>query len=117
MKTLLLTVSYSDPTDKFWAESYLKNTPVKQLEGETIHGTIKRTVSEIDGCELSYKGKPISDMFKDKIDGSAVLIGYVYRGKIEIDNQDNGRNWKAVNFDVWVEIKEVLEPELKSCEQ
>jgi hypothetical protein len=117
MKTLLLTVSYEDPTGKYWAESYLKNTPVKQLEGETVHDTVKRAVYDTDYCELSYKGKPQSDMFRDNKNGESRLVGYVYRGKLTIDDRNAGISGKVVNFNVWVEINEVLTPVLESCEE
>lgn len=105
MKTLLLKVDYTDSTDKFWMDSYVKNMKVTQEKGETIHDTVKRVIEEVDCMELSYKGRPQSEVFVDTKNGEPKVVGYVYRGKTMIDN-------KKALFDVWVNIDEITKAEL-----
>ena len=102
MKKLLVTVSYSDNTNKFYFDSYIKNKVISvDIEKETIHQIIKNLCEE-ECMELSYKGKPQSNIFVDNKNGESKTIGYVYRGKTEIDN-------KTALFDVWVMISEVID--------
>ena len=105
MKTLLLKVDYTDSTDKFWLDSSIKNMKVTQKSGETIHDTVKRVVKEVDFMELSYKGKPRNEVFVDAKNGEMRVVGYLYRGKTEIDN-------KKALFDVWVDIDEIAQVKL-----
>jgi len=104
MKTLLLNVDYT-ATGEFWMDSYIKNMKVTQESGETIHDTVKRVIEEVDFMELSYKGKPQNEVFVDTKNGEPKLVGYVYRGKTEIEN-------KKALFDVWVNIDEIVQTEL-----
>jgi hypothetical protein len=102
MKKLLVEVDYTDSTNKFYFDSYIKNRVISvDLEKETIHQIIKNLCEE-EGMELSYKGKPQGNVFCDSKDGETRTIGYIYRGKTEIGNQ------KAL-FDVWVSIYEVID--------
>ena len=105
MKTLLLNIDYTDSTDKFWMDSSIKNMKVTQKSGETIHDTIKRVVKEVDFMELSYKGKPQAEVFVDTNNGETKVVGYIYRGRTEIEN-------KKALFDVWVNIDEITQAEL-----
>lgn len=105
-RRILLDVSYQDNTGKCWADSYIKNkiVPFKN----TIHETVAEAIKEIDGNEMSYKGKPQSTMYCDLKDGGTKAIGYIYRVKISIQNDTTGK-WSNVPFDAWVSIKEVVD--------
>ena len=121
MKKLLLTVDYTNGVGKngkneFWAESSIKNLSITQNEGEGIHDTIKRAVEDIDYAEMSYNGKPQSNIYVDTDDkNNPKLVGYVYRVKHNIE--DRGSNFSGIAyFDAWVTIKEVIDIPLVSCE-
>ena len=110
MKKLLLDVSYSDNTGKFWFDSSIKKLTVDfDPDKQTIHELVKETCEEEDGMELTYKGKPQGNVYRDlkdaqgKITGSEV-VGYVYRGKSEIHDRNMVKPATAF-FDVWVTIK------------
>lgn len=109
MKTLLLKADYRDNTGKFWRDSYIKNLTATQLKGETVHDTVKRIIQQTDGLELSYKGKLQSTVYRDTTADKPKVVGYIYRAKDEIDG-------KKALFDVWVEIREVLDLPLKELE-
>jgi len=101
---ILLTVDYSDNTRKFWRDSYIKRS-IFWLDGD-IHAVVKKAIEETDGVELSYKGKPITNIFRDQEDGTAKPVGYIYRAKDEIDG-------KKAFFDVWVTINKVEDYPIK----
>lgn len=99
---VLLNVDYRDNTGKWWFDSYIKNMPVEFDETkESIHKVIERECEE-EGMELSYKGKPQSTMY-NKV---GEPIGYVYRGKSEIQDRNMIKSVVAL-FDVWVSIKTI----------
>jgi hypothetical protein len=119
-KTLLLSVSYTDGRavngkGGFWAESTIKNMPIKLKENETIHDAVKRALEEKDFVELCYKGKPQADMFVDTATGTKIT-GYIYRTKHMIEDRHNNYSGYAY-FDAWVSIKVYCEDEneLESC--
>jgi hypothetical protein len=105
---LLISVDYRDNTGKFWFDSSIKNKIVNfDIQKETIHSLIKNLCEE-EGMELTYKGKPQGNIYRDLKDGGQKIVGYLYRGKSEI--YDNHMvNPKTVNFDVWVSINTVTE--------
>ena len=109
MQTLLLKADYSDNTGKFWRDSYINNLTATQLKGETIHDTVKRIINNTDGVELSYKGKPQCSIYRDIKNGDRKVVGYIYRATDIIDG-------KKALFDVWVEIREVLDLPLTEIE-
>lgn len=102
---ILLNVSYIDDSNKFWRDSYIKNKVFTLIDND-IHKTITEAVKEIDGIVLSYDGKPQTNVFVDDKDGNAKPIGYIYRGRDEIYNNEKGK-YEKVLFDVWVDIKSV----------
>jgi hypothetical protein len=104
---VLLNVSYTDNTDKFWQDSYVKNKIVT-LVNNNIHETVKSAVLENDGMELLYKGKPRTNVFIDDKEGNAIPVGYIYRGKTEVRNDKKGK-WEKALFDVWVDIKAITD--------
>ena len=121
MKTLILNVDYTNGTGvngkgSFWADSYIKNTEITQKENETIHQTVKRAIEEIDYAEMSYKGKPQSNMYVDLKNGEARCTGYVYRVKHYISDRSNDFSGYAY-FDAWVQIKQSCEVELTPMEE
>ena len=60
---------------------------------------------EEDGMELTYKGKPQGNVYRDnKTTGESEIVGYMYRGKIEIHDRNMPKAVMAF-FDVWVNIK------------
>ena len=112
MKKLLLDVSYSDNTGKFWFDSSIKKLTVDfDPKKQTIHELVKEVCDEQDGMEITYKGKPQGNVYRDlkdangKITGSEI-VGYVYRGKSEIFDRNMTKPVMAF-FDVWVTIKQV----------
>ena len=112
MKKLLLNVSYSDNTGKFWFDSSIKKLTVDfDPKKQTIHELVKEVCDEQDGMEITYKGKPQGNVYHDlkdangKITGSEI-VGYVYRGKSEIFDRNMTKPVMAF-FDVWVTIKQV----------
>ena len=111
MNKVLLNVSYSDNSGKFWQDSYIKNKVFVLLDND-IHKTIAEAVREIDGIVLSYDGKPQSNVFIDDKDGKAKAIGYIYRGRNEIYN-DEKRKYEKALFDVWVDINSVSDYPIK----
>lgn len=102
---VLLNVSYIDNTGKFWCDSYIKNK-IYTLLDNNIHKTIAEAVKETDGIILSYNAKPQQNVFIDDKDGNAKAIGYIYRGRNEIYNDESGKYEKAL-FGVWVDVKSV----------
>ena len=111
MKTLLINVTYTDNTDKFWFDSYIKNQKVKfDPETENIHKVIAELCSD-EGMQLVYKGRPRGNVFVDTVNAAGEItgsraIGYMYRGQTEIHDRDMIRPTVG-RFDVWVTIREV----------
>jgi len=113
MKTLLITVTYTDNTDKFWMESSIKNKKVLfDPKINNIHEVVKELCLDIDYMKLSYKGKPQGNINRDVLAKDSTFcgyetVGYLYRGKSEF--YDNGMNKPQIGlFDVWVSIDEVV---------
>ena len=109
MKKILVDVSYSDNTEKFWFDSSIKKLTIDfDPDKQTIHELIKEICDEQDGMELTYKGKPQGNVYRDiKTDGKITgteIVGYMYRGKTEIYDKDMPKAVMAF-FDVWVSIK------------
>ncbi len=118
MRTLLLTVDYTDGTStngkgEFWAESFIKNKTIQMMEGENIHNTVKRAIEDEDFAELSYNGKPQSEIFIDR-NNEAIITGYIYRAKHFLSDRQNNYRGYAL-FNAWVTIREVKEPKLQLC--
>jgi hypothetical protein len=107
MKQVLINVSYDDPTGKFWWESSIKKKVVDfDPEKQSIHDVIKELCAEEDYMELSYKGKPRANVFRDTKDGSEEIVGYIYRGKGEVHDRNMVKP-VMVFWDVWVTLKAV----------
>lgn len=112
-KTLLINIDYVDNSGKFWMDSSVKNLQVTQKENETIHQTIERVASELDFIEMSYKGKPQSNIYVDTKTGTKI-VGYIYRCKSDIII--NNQRWEKGFFDLWANISEVNELWLQDIE-
>lgn len=119
-KTILLSISYTNGTGvngkgEFWADSYIKNTPVTQKPEETIHQAITRAMDETDYAETSYKGKPQGNIQIDTDQGPKV-VGYWYRVKHFI--ADRSANFTGyAYFDAWATIHGIVSPvELEKVE-
>lgn len=103
---ILLTVDYRDESGKYWHDSYIKNTPVTVENGD-VHKAIAKAITEKDGLEMSYKGKPQGNVYRD-INGQATPIGYLYRTKTEMWGRNaNIRGTKAY-FTAWATIDGAL---------
>lgn len=106
MKKLLLTINFCDPTDKFYWDSGIKNQVCEfDPEKQTIHELIKEVCDDA-GMELTYKGKPRGNVYRDLKDGGSEIVGYMYRGKAEIQDRSMPKA-VMVFWDVWVEIHTV----------
>lgn len=104
MRKLLISASFVDNTGKYWREDLEKQTIL--LEG-TIHDTVKKLLGEY-GISISYKGKPQGNVYKkDDKDGTPIPIGYLYRVKIAIRDEDY--KWHNVPFDACVRVHEVID--------
>jgi hypothetical protein len=115
MKKLLVTIHFTDPTDKFWWDCDIKNQVVSfDPEKQSIHDLIKE-ICEDAGMELSYKGKPRGNMYCDRKDGNSEIVGYVYRGKGEVHDREMPKA-VMVFWDVWVEIHAVEKFEFEEVE-
>jgi hypothetical protein len=102
-KKILINVGYDDPTGKFWQDSWIKNSVVEfDSEKQTIHQLVGYLCECTDCVELSYGCKPQTNMYRDTKDKISECVGYIYRGKADIDG-------KKALFDVWVSIKEVID--------
>ena len=112
-KTLLITVTYTDNTDKFWMDSSIKNKRVLfDPETQNIHEVVKELCEDEDYMELVYKGKPQGNVYRDVLDKDGTIcgyetVGYMYRGKSEIYDRNMVRP-ETGRFDVWVTIDEVV---------
>lgn len=103
MKTIVLTIDYTDSTDKFWFESCIKNKIIKYDDTKkSVHEAIAEQCEE-EGLTLSYKAKPMGNIYRDKKDGSYKIVGYMYRGCTTIHDRDMPKPAKAL-FDVWATI-------------
>lgn len=102
---VLLNVTYSDNTNKFWSESYLKNAVVTIDTDKNIHDQIAQKCADSDSMYFSYKNKPVSNIFVDSQEGSKI-VGYCYRAKTEIGN-------KKALFDVWVKLNRIVDMEFE----
>jgi len=110
MKTILIDISYTDETNKFWCESSLKNKVVFMDDNDNVHKLIKELCYEKDYMKLSYKGKPKGNIYIDTKDGDTKRVGYMYRGHTEIDG-------KTARFDVWVTLREVIDFEIEDVDK
>lgn len=102
---ILLSVDYTDDTKKFWNDSYIKNKVFTIDKEKDLHDQIAEIIAENDYMTLCYKNRPQSNVFIDR-GSEAIPIGYIYRGKTEIEN-------KKALFDVWVTIKAVSDYKIK----
>ena len=113
MKTLLITVSYTDNTDKFWMDSSIKNKRVAfNPDTDNIHEVVKQLCEDEDYMELVYNGKPRGNIYRDVLDKESNIcgyetVGYMYRGKSEIYDRNMVKP-EVGRFDVWVTIDEVV---------
>lgn len=106
MKQVLLTISFTDDTNKFWWDSEIKNKIVNfDSEKETIHDVVKKVCKDV-GMELTYNGKPKGNVFREKKDGETEIIGYMYRGKGEIYDRNMVKPI-MVFWDVWATINQI----------
>jgi hypothetical protein len=116
MKKLLITVDYSENTRKWWFDSSIKKLKVTfDPEKQTIHELIKEVCEDQDGMELTYKGKPQGNVYRDLKAGGSEIVGYMYRGKSEIYDR-NMPKAVMVFWDVWVTIEEVIKFEFEKLE-
>jgi hypothetical protein len=116
MKKLLITINYTDNTDKFWWDSSIKKLKVDfDPEAQNIHEVIKEVCDEQDGMELTYKGKPKGNIYRDIKNGSEI-VGYMYRGKAEVQDRSMVKP-VMVFWDVWATIEEVIKFEFEQIEQ
>jgi hypothetical protein len=102
-KKILLKVSYEDTSGKFWQDSSINNK-IFDVIGN-IHETVGNAMNEEDGVSVSYKGKPIGNIFQDT-EEEAKAVGYIYRVKSEIYDDTMGKT-QLVFLNAWVEIKSV----------
>jgi len=113
MKTLLISVTYTDNTDKFWMESSIKNKRIVfNPETDNIHEVVKELCSDEDYMELVYKGKPQGNVYRDILNAEGTAkgyetVGYIYRGKSEIYDRNMVKP-EVGRFDVWVTISEII---------
>jgi hypothetical protein len=116
MKTLLISIDYTDSTHKFYSDSCIKNKKVKfDPEKQTVHELIKDICEAEDYMELSYKGKPQRNIFRDDKEGNSFICGYLYRGKTVIHDRSMSKPQTAL-FDVWVTIDEVIKFEFEDLD-
>ena len=103
MKRLLINIDYGDHAGKFWQESVIKNKIILFDSNElTIHQLIQELCKEEDYIELSYKAVPQGNVHIDISKEESKLVGYMYRGKGDVEG-------KKVLFNVWVTIYEVID--------
>ncbi len=115
MQNLIISVVHTDDTDRYYADSYIKNKTITIKDGETIHQAIAEALSDNDNCEMAYKGKPQGNIYQDDKEGNSHIIGYHYRTKHDIQNNDG--KWHDVPFTTWVTIHgEVVPFELLDIE-
>lgn len=106
MKKVLLTIDFTHNEGKYWWDSNIKNKIFDfDPEKQTIHELIKKVCKD-EYMELSYKGKPQGNVYRDLKDGGTQAVGYMYRGKGEIHDR-NMPKAVMVYWDIWVEIRSV----------
>lgn len=110
-KQVLLHVTYQDDKKKYWKDSYIKNKIFNIIDND-IHKTVAEALKEHDYTEVSYKGKPQSNVYVDTKDGETKAIGYIYRVKTDIQD-DYTYKTKEVFFDAWVTIYSISDYEIK----
>jgi hypothetical protein len=117
-KNVLLNVSYSDETGKWFAESYIKNSivPLVGNSENNIHETVAVAMLDKDGMIPCYNGKPWGNVFVDGKDGEAIPVGYHYRVKNEYMTDERGKN-HTVFFTAWVSVKSIREFPIVNIEQ
>ncbi len=103
MKKLLLNVSYTDNTKKYWNDSYIKNMVVFWDEKISLNDFIASVLLDNDYTTMLYKNKPQANIYIDDKEGNAKAIGYIYRVKTE---EIEG---KQATFDAWISISEVID--------
>jgi hypothetical protein len=112
MKKILLTLNFTHNENKFWWDSGIKNKVFDfDPETQTIHDLIKE-VCESEYMELSYKGKPQGNVYRDLKDGGSKIVGYMYRGKSEVHDR-NMPKAVMVFWDIWAEVRTVEEFEFE----
>ena len=116
MKKILVTIDFTDSTPKgCWWDSQVKNKVILyDPEKQTIHECIKDLCEDV-GMELTYKGKPRGNVFRDQKDGSTKRVGYMYRGKGEIYDRSMPKPLMTY-WDIWVTIQSVEEFEIVDVE-
>lgn len=115
MKKLLITIDFRDPSDKFWWDCSIKNKVFGfDPEKQTIHELVKE-ICEEEGMTLTYKGKPKGNIYREYKDKPAETVGYLYRGKSEIQDRNMVRP-VMVFWDVWVEIRSVEKFEIQNVD-
>jgi len=115
MKTYIISVHHDDETGKYWSESQIKSVPVTVNENETIHQAIALVLKDRDCCDVSYKGKPQGNIYRDDKDGNSKAVGYLYRTKHDIQNDDG--KWATAYFTTWVTVHgELVETEMEHIE-
>ena len=117
MKEVMLSIDFCDPTDKFWWDNRNRQNIVHSYDPEkqTIHELIKE-VCDREGMELTYKGKPRGNVYRDYKTGASRKVGYMYRGKSEIHDRSMLKP-VMVFWDVWVEIRAVGNFEIADVER
>jgi hypothetical protein len=110
MQKLIISVDHQDETGKYYNESSIKNFTMTVEDGETIHAAIARTIKNEDYAEMSYKGKPQGNVYRDKADGSSYVCGYIYRTKHYIENRSENIQKENVPFTTWVTIHGEIVP-------
>jgi hypothetical protein len=106
MKKLLITIKFTDNTNKFWWDCSIKNKTVDfDPDKETIHNVIK-ILCEDEGMKLSYKGKPQGNVYRDLKNGGNEIVGYLYRGKGEVYDRCMVKP-VMVLWNIWVTIQMV----------
>jgi hypothetical protein len=112
-KTLLISVNYVDNNNRFWFDSTIDNKKITfNPETDNIHKVVKELCENEDNVQLSYKGKPQSNVHRDVLNSDDEIcgyetIGYIYRGKSEIYDRNMSKPETGL-FDVWVTISEVI---------
>jgi len=108
METVVISVNHEDETGKYWSDSYIKNQTITVEDGETIHQAIEKALA--DECEMSYKGKPQGNIYRDDKDGNSRIVGYHYRTKHLIADRSADICKYDVPFTTWVTIHGALSP-------
>jgi len=97
---LILNVSYSYDDNKYWQDSYLKNTIVTIDETKGIHEQIKKFIKNSDYIQFT-KSTGFQPMFRDTKEWDTKPAWYIYR----IYNEDNRKTYRG---DCWVWIEWIV---------